>query len=130
MENTQVRVGDNRWRSWTGWLTNHRTSPGPLPERPLERGLERPTLLRAVAPGRQDVSRVDLKEQVRTATFAFRGYDVSNLGRSPELLEHRVYGPVVRALLDRASVVCGEVLKAPVDLAARVQAREPSTLGT
>jgi [acyl-carrier-protein] S-malonyltransferase len=55
---------------------------------------------------------------------------MTNLGRSPELLEHRVYGPVVRAVLDRASVVCGEVLKQKVDLAQRVLAREPATLGS
>src|SRR5260370_10075349 len=83
-----------------------------------------------VAPGQHEVTRDDLKKQVTTAAFAFRGYDASNLGRSPELLEHRVYGPVVRAVLDRASVVCAEVLKAKVDLAERVLAREPATLGS
>jgi [acyl-carrier-protein] S-malonyltransferase len=76
------------------------------------------------------VSRDDLKKQITTAAFAFRGYDTSNLGRAPEFLEHRVYGPIVREVLDRASAVCGEVLKEPVDLAARVLAREPSTLET
>jgi [acyl-carrier-protein] S-malonyltransferase len=76
------------------------------------------------------VSRDDLRKQITTAAFAFRGYDTSNLGRSPELLEHRVYGPIVREVLDRASAVCSEVLKEDVDLAARVEARQPSTLET
>ena len=29
------------------------------------------------------------------AAFAFRGYNVTNLGRTPELLEHPAYGPIV-----------------------------------
>ena len=33
-------------------------------------------------------------------------------------------------MLDRASVVCGDVLKKPVDLAARVAAQEPAALET
>jgi len=86
--------------------------------------------LLAVAPGEHELAPDDLKKQITTAVFAFRGYDVTNYGRGPELLEHRVYGPVVQALLDRASVVCGEVLKAKVDLAARVRTREASTLET
>ena len=77
-----------------------------------------------VAPGQHDVTRDDLKKQITTAAFAFRGYDASNLGRGPELLEHPVYGPFMRTMLDRASVVAGDVLKAKVDLAARVHARE------
>ena len=76
------------------------------------------------------MTRDDLKTQITTTAFAFRGYDVTNLGRGPELLEHRVFGPVVRSLLDRASVVCGEVLKTKVDLTARMLARAPSTLET
>src|SRR4051794_12308882 len=39
---------------------------------------------------------LDLKARIGTASFAFRGYDVTNLGRSPELLAHQAYGPVVR----------------------------------
>jgi [acyl-carrier-protein] S-malonyltransferase len=76
------------------------------------------------------LTRDDLNKQITTAAFAFRGYDATNLGRGPELLAHPVYGPVVWGLLDRASLVCGDVLKAKVDLAARVRALEPSTLET
>ena len=70
------------------------------------------------------------QEADRDRAFAFRGYDATNLGRGPELLEHRAYGPVVRAMLDSASALCGDVLGKKVDLAARVLAREPSTLET
>jgi [acyl-carrier-protein] S-malonyltransferase len=90
---------------------------------------EHPIALR-VAPGQHEVTRDDLKKHIATAAFAFRGYDASNLGRGPELLEHPVYGPQVRTMLDRASVVAGDVLKKTVDLAARVEARESATLET
>ncbi len=84
----------------------------------------------AVAPGQHGLTREDLRQQISTAAIAFRGYDASNLGRGPELLAHPVYGPVLREMLDRASAVCGDVLKKPVDLAARVAAREPAALDT
>lgn len=89
---------------------------------------ERTPPLRAVAPGQHDVSGDELKQQIGTAAIAFRGYDASNLGRSPELLAHPVYGSIVREHLDRASGVCAEVLKRGVDLAARVEAHAPATL--
>jgi [acyl-carrier-protein] S-malonyltransferase len=73
---------------------------------------------------------VDLKSRIGTASFAFRGYDVTNLGRSPELLEHPAYGPVVRRILDEASAISAETLGRPFDLAARIEAREPSSLET
>jgi [acyl-carrier-protein] S-malonyltransferase len=74
------------------------------------------------------VTRDELRQQIGTAAIAFRGYDASNLGRGPELLAHRVYGPIVREMLDRASRVCADVLQREVDLAARVAALEPATL--
>jgi [acyl-carrier-protein] S-malonyltransferase len=76
------------------------------------------------------VAHEDLKKRIGTAAFAFRGYDATNVGRSQELLEHPVFGPVVQDTLDSASVLCSEVLGRKVDLAARVLAREPSTLET
>jgi [acyl-carrier-protein] S-malonyltransferase len=83
-----------------------------------------------VTPGTHEVRRDELKKQIATAAFAFRGYDTTNLGRSPELLEHRVYGPIIRASLNTASAICSNVLHDEVDLAARVLAREPSGLTT
>ena len=98
------------------------------PSRPAYR--ERNGATNGIAPNEHDVERDNLQKRITTAAFAFRGYDASNLGRSPELLEHHVYGPIVRTMLDRASVLCGDVLGEKVDLAARVLAREPSTLST
>jgi [acyl-carrier-protein] S-malonyltransferase len=78
----------------------------------------------------QSLSREDLKKQMSSAVFAFRGYDVTNLGRTRELLLHPVYAPVVRAWLDRASIVCSEVIHQPFDLPTRVLADGASTLDT
>jgi [acyl-carrier-protein] S-malonyltransferase len=64
-----------------------------------------------------------LKAKIGASAFAFRGYDVSNLGRTPELVEHRVYGPVVKQVLDEASAICAEAIHAPVDLVSRALAR-------
>ena len=44
----------------------------------------------------------DLKRLDATA-FAFRGYNVTNLGRTDELLAHRIYGPLVEAHLREAA---------------------------
>src|SRR5262249_18500879 len=72
----------------------------------------------------------DLNARIGTASLAFRGYDVANLGRSPELLAHPSYGPVVRRFLDDASAVAADALKRPFDLAARVESGRESDLGT
>ena len=58
---------------------------------------------------------------MRHAAFAFRGYDVANLGRTAELLAHPAYGPIVANHLREGSLVCAETIKRPVDLVARVQ---------
>jgi [acyl-carrier-protein] S-malonyltransferase len=72
-----------------------------------------------------------LKEDIRTAAFAFRGYNVTNLGRTAELLAHPSYGPTFSAVLGDASQACSEVLGRPVDLLARVRsAKETADLST
>jgi [acyl-carrier-protein] S-malonyltransferase len=55
------------------------------------------------------------------AALAFRGYNVTNLGRSHELLVHPAYGSIVEAVLQEASVVCADVSKRSVDLVERVR---------
>jgi [acyl-carrier-protein] S-malonyltransferase len=122
MRTAKVRVPDGRWHSWApSWLGSHRPSRLALPQRPTAgRG----------SPAAHGISREDLKKRIGTAALAFRGYDLTNLGRAPELLEHRAFGPIVRTILDSASVLCGDVLGTKVDLAARILAREPSTLNT
>jgi [acyl-carrier-protein] S-malonyltransferase len=55
---------------------------------------------------------------------------VSNLGKSPELLAHPAFGPVVRRFLDEASAISSDALHRRFDLAGRVEDREPSSLDT
>jgi [acyl-carrier-protein] S-malonyltransferase len=70
----------------------------------------------------------DLGAKIGSAAFAFRGYDVSNLGRSGELLAHPVYGRIVAEELARASSIASETLRQPIDLAAYVRAAAPTSL--
>ena len=65
-----------------------------------------------------------LPDSLSTTAFAFRGYNITNLGRTPELLDHPVYGPAVEAALREGSEVCREVTGRPVDLVGRVRRRE------
>jgi [acyl-carrier-protein] S-malonyltransferase len=64
-----------------------------------------------------------LSTRLRHAAFAFRGYNVTNLGRTAELLEHPAYGRIVADYLREGSQVCAETINQPVDLLARVQDR-------
>jgi hypothetical protein len=78
-----------------------------------------------VGPGR---AARDLRAGIGTAAFAFRGYDQTNLGRSPELLAHPIYGPIVRGVLDEASQISTRTLGRPIDLAARIESHGATTL--
>jgi len=70
----------------------------------------------------------ELKARLESTVFAFRGYNVTNLGRSPELLAHQAYGPIVRECLESASSVCADETEKPVDLVGRVRRREEASL--
>lgn len=72
----------------------------------------------------------DLRNELRTTSFAFRGYNVTNLGRTPELLADVNFGPILRAYLDRASEVCGQVVGRHVDLARRVEQQRETSLAS
>jgi [acyl-carrier-protein] S-malonyltransferase len=77
---------------------------------------------RPIRNGKMTISPNDLRSGLGQCAFAFRGYNVTNLGRTPELLAHRVYGPVVEAYLREASELCADVVGRSVDLVARVRA--------
>jgi [acyl-carrier-protein] S-malonyltransferase len=64
--------------------------------------------------------KVNLNPLMPDAALAFRGYNITNLGRSQELLAHADYGPIVREYLAEGSSVCAEVTGRPVDLIERV----------
>jgi [acyl-carrier-protein] S-malonyltransferase len=57
-----------------------------------------------------------LRATVADAALAFRGYNVTNLGRTGELMAVPVYRETIRAELARYSRICAEVIAAPVDL--------------
>lgn len=65
----------------------------------------------------------DFSAQMRSTAFAFRGYNIKNLGRTPELLDHPAYGSIVERCLRDASEITADTLRRPVDLVARVRSR-------
>ena len=79
-------------------------------------------------PEHPEMTPEQLQALIKTSGFAFRGFDQTNLGKSPELLEHLVYGPTVERHLREASALCTEMLNRPVDLVARVRERRETTL--
>ena len=58
-----------------------------------------------------------LQAKIASTAFTFRGYNVTNLGRTPELMAHPVYGTTVRRYLSRASEICADIVGRPVELA-------------
>jgi [acyl-carrier-protein] S-malonyltransferase len=64
-----------------------------------------------------------LQTKIATTAFAFRGYNVTNLGRTPELLAHPAYGRTLRRYLQRGSEICSEITGRPTDLVAAVSQR-------
>lgn len=79
-------------------------------------------------PESSELSPDKLQTLIASAGFAFRGYDQTNLGKTPELLEHLIYGPVMERHLRAASSIAAEALGRPVDLVARVRERREATL--
>lgn len=72
----------------------------------------------------------NLHEQIGNSAFAFRGYNINNLGRTDELLNHHAYGPVVKEVLIEASELVSEAIDRKVDLVKRVNDRAESSLDT
>ncbi len=71
-----------------------------------------------------------LAQRLTTAAFAFRGYNTTNLGRTPELLAHPAFGPVVERHLNEAAAVTSDVVCRHVDLVGRVRRREETSLAS
>ena len=69
-----------------------------------------------------------LSERLATGAFAVRGYNITNLGRSGELLAHRIFGPLVERHLREAGAVCGDVIGRPVDLVKMVREKQDPAL--
>jgi [acyl-carrier-protein] S-malonyltransferase len=122
------RRESSRWYGSLPWTSRHgRGYPIPPASKPSGPAAESEAETSAVAGPKAGV---DLRARLGTTSFAFRGYDTSNLGRSPELLAHPAYGPVVARHLAEASAIASDSLGRPVDLLGRVRERAPSTLAT
>lgn len=72
----------------------------------------------------------NLQNRMASAAFSFRGYNVTNLGRTPELLARPAFRPILERWLREASEVCSDVVCRKVDLLARVERREETVLST
>lgn len=71
-----------------------------------------------------------LAHRIQDTALAFRGYNVTNLGRTRELLQHPAYGATVRARLVEASEICSDATGKKTDLVTRVLQEIPTTLDT
>jgi len=71
-----------------------------------------------------------IADKMARAAFAFRGYDVANLGRSHELLAHPQFGTLTRKILEEVSQVASDAIHRHVDLVARVEGQAESTLAS
>jgi [acyl-carrier-protein] S-malonyltransferase len=62
-----------------------------------------------------------LADAMGDAALAFRGYNVTNLGRTRELLGVAAYRTTVVEELTRFGAICSDIIKAPVDLLDNVE---------
>lgn len=69
-----------------------------------------------------------LQDRLGSAAFAFRGYNVKNLGRSQELLANPQYAAVIERYLAEASQICSETTGRHADLVGRVRRGEETSL--
>lgn len=72
----------------------------------------------------------DLVDRLGVTAYAFRGYNVTNLGRSSELLAHPAFGPIVEGYLKTAGEICSDTLHRKVNLVERVRRNEETNLAT
>lgn len=70
-----------------------------------------------------------ISADITSTALAFRGYNVTNLGRTAELLSQPVYREIVVEELQRFSTLCAEYSDRPVDLVERVQQSDEPGLG-
>ena len=70
------------------------------------------------------------RDRFGQVAVAFRGYNVSNLGRSSELLAHPVFGPTLERYLTEASHICADAVRQRVDLVERVREGRETDLDT
>jgi [acyl-carrier-protein] S-malonyltransferase len=74
------------------------------------------------------ITPAQLRAALADSAWSFRGYNVTNLGRTPELLEVPAYASIVAKHLRECSAIASEFLKRPVDLLSRVRERRETSL--
>ncbi len=72
----------------------------------------------------------DLKNRIKETAFAFRGYNITNTGRSAELLAADPYRGTLERFLGEAGGICQDVLKRDCDLISQVGGERETTLET
>ncbi len=70
----------------------------------------------------------DLSKRISTAAFACRGYNVTNMGRTLELLNHSVFGKTVESFLKAGAEICADTIHETVDLVDRVRQQSESDM--
>lgn len=68
--------------------------------------------------------------QLSTTAFVFRGYNVTNMGRTPELLNHPRFGGYLAKRLEQCGEIASDVMHRPIDLLGRVSRGEETNLDT
>ena len=71
-----------------------------------------------------------LNATLANTALAFRGYNVTNLGRSHELLACEAYRPIVCETLRDASAAASDILSRKIDLVQRVETQTETSLET
>ena len=71
-----------------------------------------------------------LQSLLPATALAFRGYNVTNLGRTAELLSQAAYEPTMLRHLRLVGEAASDLLHRPVDLVARIRAGEETNLET
>lgn len=84
----------------------------------------------ALAAGGQGTAVMDLRAQIDQSCFAFRGYNITNLGRTPELLDHPAYGTIVERHLREASEIASEETGQTIDVIGQLRHRQETSLDT
>jgi [acyl-carrier-protein] S-malonyltransferase len=80
------------------------------------------------SPSIPPVKMSDFMKRIGSTAFAFRGFDVENLGRSAEFLDHPVFGPIVGRVLAEASELCSDSINTQVDLVSHIRAGARNSL--
>src|SRR5947208_8673 len=98
-----MKDGDGRWRG-------RFRAAGAAIRRPRLELTEDPPVEHGAAAAPSSAVGNGWEARIGSAAIAFRGYDVTNLGRSLELLDHPVYGPTLADELATASAIASDAL--------------------